>query len=174
MVMNTRDKGFTFLELLLVIALGPLIIGTLTFMFQVALDTWSTQGSRIGVAVSVNKAAREMSRDLRNANGIGSQNSNEIRFTTNGTTYYIYYLYNASDSYPSTFTKTSYQLKKAVLSGNMTGTFTYGSGDLIARDIVPPPVTNLSISAPHVNIDLTAQQGSSVSRSVSTVLPRNI
>jgi prepilin-type N-terminal cleavage/methylation domain-containing protein len=172
--MIKRKNGFTLLELLLVIAMGPVIIGMLAFMFQVALDTWSTQGSRIGVAVSVNKATREMARDLRNANAIASQNGNEIRFTTDGTTYYIYYLYNASDSYPSTFNKASYQLKKAALSVNMTGTFTYGSGDLIARDIVPPPTTNLSISAPIITIDLTAQQGSSVTRSVSTVKPRNI
>jgi type II secretory pathway pseudopilin PulG len=166
-----RDNGFTLLELLLVVALVPAIIGMLAFMFQVAIDTWSTQGSRIGVAVSVNKAAREMARDLRNANFISGQNSSEIRFTSDGSTYYIYYLYNASDPYPSRFNESSYQLKKAVLSN---GTFIYGGGDLIARDIVPPPATNLSFSPPIVRIDLTAQQGSSGARSVSIVKPRNM
>jgi len=172
--MKKRDKGFTLLEMLLVVFMAPVIIGMIAYMFQVVLAAWSTQGSRIGVAVSVNKATREVTRDLRNAKGTGSQHDNEIRFTTDGSSYYIFYLYNASDTYPPAFTQGSYQLKKTVLSGNMTGTFIYGSGDLIARDIMPPPATNLSLTAPIIKIDLTAQQGSSITRSVSIVKPRNI
>jgi len=172
--MKRRDRGFTLLEVLLVAALGPVIIGMLLFMFQVALGTWSARGSRISLAVSLNRATREVSSDLRTAAAVGSLNSDEVRFTADNATYYIYYLYNLSDPYPPHFNRTSYQLRKAVLSGGMSGTFTYGSGDLIARDIVPPPATNLSFSAPVVTIDLTAQQGNNITRSVGMVKPRNI
>lgn len=172
--MRKRDRGFTLLEVLLVAALGPAIIGMLIFMFQAALATWSAQGSRISLTVGVNRAVREMARDLRDAGAIGSLNSDEVRFTTDNATYYIFYLYNSSDPYPAHFTNTSYQLKKTVLSGGMAGTFVYGSGDLIARDILPPPATNLSFSAPVVTIDLTVQQGNSITRSVGSVKPRNL
>lgn len=173
-MMKKRDRGFTLLEVLLVAALGPVIIGMLIFMFQAALGTWSVQGARISLTVGANRAIRDVARDLRNASAIGSQNSGEIRYTADNATYFIYYLYNLSDPYPPHFNSTSYQLKKAALTGGMAGTFAYGGGDLIARDIVPPPVTNLSFSSPIVTIDLTVRQGDSVTRSSGMVKPRNL
>jgi len=172
--MKKRERGFTLLEVLLVAALGPVIIGMLLFMFQVALGTWSAQGSRISLAVSANRAVREMARDLREACAIGNLSSDEIRYTADNATYFIYYLYNLSDPYPPHFNSTSYQLRKTALTGGMSGTFAYGGGDLIARDILPPPATNLSFSPPAVTIDLTIQQGNNITRSVGMVKPRNI
>jgi hypothetical protein len=152
----------------------PVIIGLLAFMFQVVLDSWTLQGARTGVGTGITKATREMAGDLRNARGIGSLNSNEIRFTRDGAAYYIYYLYSSADSYPPDFKETTYQLRKAALSGAIGGTFAYGSGDLIARDILPPPASGFSFNTPIVTIDLTARQGNSTMRSVSMVRPRNI
>jgi prepilin-type N-terminal cleavage/methylation domain-containing protein len=172
--MKKQNKGFTLVEVLLVAVMFPVIIGLLAFMFQVVLDSWLAQGSRTGLGVRVTKVTREMVGDLRNARGIGSLNSNEIRFTEDGSAYYIYYLYSAADSYPPDFKESSYQVRKAVLSGAIGGTFAYGSGDLIARDILPPPASGLSFSTPMVTIDLTAGQGNSTTRSVGRVRPRNI
>jgi prepilin-type N-terminal cleavage/methylation domain len=162
--MKKHNKGFTLVELLLSTAMVAVIIGALAFMFQVVVGSWSTQGARAGLGVSVSKAVREMTRDLRNAKEIGSVNANEIRFTADGTTYYIYYLYNTAGSY---------QLKKATLLGKIDGTFVSGSGNLIARDILPPPTSTLSAGVP-ITIDLTAQRGNSIIRSAGKVRPRNI
>jgi prepilin-type N-terminal cleavage/methylation domain-containing protein len=170
---NTR-KGFTLAELLLASVMVAVIIGALAFMFQVVVASWSSQGSRIGLGVSASKAVEEAARNLRGAIEIGSQNANEIRFTADKTAYYIYYLYNASDHYPNQFTKGLYQLKKTSLSGGLAGTFIYGSGNLVARDIQPPPASAISVSGNIITIDLATKRGDNVIRSAGKVRPRNI
>lgn len=162
--MGKNRRGLTLAELLLAAVMIAAIIGALTFMFQVFLGSWSVQSARMGTGTNVARAVRAMVQDLRGAKEIGSVNANEIRFTKDDTTYYVYYLYNAGGAY---------QVKKATLSGGMSGTFPGGSGDLVARDILPPPASTLTAGVPAV-IDLTAQRSGSTMRSVGKVSPRNI
>ena len=172
--MRKMNKGFTLAEVLMVTVMVAVIMGALAYMFQVVVASWSTQGARSGLGVGVNKAVEEMARGLRNAQELGSLNSDEIRFTTDGNTYYIYYLYSPSDHYPSQFTQTLYQVKKATLTGGIGGTFTYGSGDFITRDVQPPPASELSWLGPVVTIDLSASRGVNTIRAATKVRSRNI
>jgi len=172
--MKKHNKGFTLAEVLLATAMVAVIIGALAFMFQVVVGSYSTQGSRAGSGASATKAIREMVKELRIAKEAGNIGTNEIRYTMDGNTYYVYYFYNSTDIYPPNFNRTSYQIRKAAISGKIDGTFAYGSGDLIARDILPPPASGLSITSPFVTIDLTVRRGNNTMRSASMVRMRNI
>jgi len=172
--MKNRIRGFTLVEVLLVSLMIPAIIAMLFFMFQAVTESWAMQGTRAGLSVSMNKALRTMSLDLRNARQVISQGNHELRFTQDGLTYFVYYLFSESDSYPPRFDDTLYQLKKTTLSGGMDGSFQYGSGDLVARGILAPPTSSLSFQSPVVTIDLTAQQGHASLRLVHTIRPRNL
>jgi prepilin-type N-terminal cleavage/methylation domain-containing protein len=98
--------------------------------------------------------------------------------------YYIYYLYNSADgSYPPAFNQSSYQLKRAALSGATVstldaGTFTYGSGNTIVDSVLPPTYvsspSDLSVSNNVVTLDLSIMRGSERTRSRTRVKPRNI
>lgn len=180
--MKNRIRGFTLVEVLLVSLMIPAIIAMLFFMFQAVTDSWTMQGTRAGLSVSMNKALRTMSLDLRNARRVVSQGNQELRFTQDGSTYFVYYLFSKSASYP--FSKSDAyplkvdgdlcQLRKATLSGGMDGNFQYGSGELVAKGILPPPVSSLSFQSPIVTIDLTAQQSRDSLRLVRTIRPRNL
>ncbi len=180
--MKNRIRGFTLVEVLLVSLMIPAVIAMLFFMFQAVTDSWTMQGTRAGLSVSMNKALRTMSLDLRNARRVVSQGNQELRFTQDGSTYFVYYLFSKSASYP--FSKSDAyplkvdsdlcQLRKATLSGGMDGNFQYGSGELVAKGILPPPVSSLSFQSPVVTIDLTAQQSRDSLRLVRTIRPRNL
>jgi len=167
-------KGFTLLEALLVTGMVVLIIGAVAYMFQVVLAGFSAQNVRTGLLVGENKGVIEMTRELRKAITISMPRTGEVRFTPDSVTYYAYYLYNSSDPYPPQFTAGSYQIRKATLFGGINGTFTYGSGNLVTRDILPPPASNFIYSGLLITIDLQAQREESTKRSVTMVNPRNI
>jgi len=180
--MKNRIRGFTLVEVLLVSLMIPAVIAMLFFMFRAVTDSWTMQGARAGLSVSMNKALQTMSSDLRNARRVAGQDNRELRFTQDGSTYFVYYLFSKSASYP--FSKSDAyplkvdsdlcQLRKATLSGGMDGNFQYGSGELVAKGILPPPVSSLSFQSPIVTIDLTAQQSRDSLRLVRTIRPRNL
>lgn len=172
--MTRSERGFTLVEALLATVMVAIVIGALAYMFQVTVAGWSTQGGRAGLGVNVGKAVEVIARDLRNAKTAASPFPGEVRFTTDDITYYSYYLYNAGDSYPPQFGEPLYQIKKAVLSDGIDGTFTYGSGDIIATGILPPPSSTLSYDGATVTIDLAGERGESTIRSATKVTPRNI
>jgi len=172
--MAKSERGFTLVEALLATAMVAVVVGALAYMFQVTVAGWATQGGRTGLGVNVGKAVQVIARDLRNAKTAESPFPGEVRFTADDVTYYSYYLYNAGDSYPPQFGEPLYQIKKTVLSGGIDGTFTYGSGDIIATGILPPPASTLSCDGSEVIIDIVGERGESTIRSATKVTPRNI
>ena len=116
-----------------------------------------------------------MVRDLREAKTIQSSND-EVRFSTDNVTYYIYYLYNQKDSYPPSFNQASYQLLKTTLSGagGINGTFNYGTGQVILYSILPPPTSVISIAGNVIDIDLSMRRVSETIRAKTEVDARNL
>ena len=150
-----------------------------TFVFRAILLSWSSQEKRAGIDINLDRGIEEVARDLRKARQVQSTtNYNEIRFRhgTSTSTYYIFYLYNASDSYvpPPAFNQSSYQLRRATLSGGINGTFTYGAGDIVVNDVAAPPTSDLSLSNNLTTIDLTVTRGDETIRSRTQVRPRNV
>ncbi len=166
-------KGFTLIELIMTILMLVALVGVTVFVFRAVLLSWSSQERRSGIDISLDRGIEEMVRDLREARRVQS-NNDEIRFTQNQTTYYIFYLYNANNSYPPSFNQSSYQLRKATLSGGISGTFTYGSGPIIITEVLPPTTSDLSISGNLITMDLSIKRGDETIRSKTQVRPRNL
>ena len=149
-----------------------------TLILRTILVSGSGQETRAGIGTNLDRGMEEMSRDLRRARQIQSTaNYNEIRIRqgTTASTYSIFYLYNASDSYvpPPAFNQTSYQLRKATLTGGINGTFTYGAGSVIVQDVVAPPTSTLAFAGNLTTIDLTVKRGDETVRSRTQIRPKN-
>lgn len=159
-----------------VIFLFILLAAVTIFCFRAIILTYSGMGTRAGTGITLNRAVELMTRSLRQANTAQSS-SDEIRFTIqeNGVdTNYIYYLYNPNNTYPTTFNQATYELREASLTGGIGGTFTYGAGQLIMPDILPPPTSDISMSGNIITIDLSARQGSDTVRYRAQVRPRDL
>lgn len=169
-MIQITKRGLTLIELIITVVMFVILVGVATYVFRAVLLSWSGQEERAGIEITLDRTAEEMVRDLREASDVNtSVNDDEIRFTQDGSTYYIYYLYNEDDSYPSGFTESSYELRRAALSG-----FTYGSGRLIISDIVPPPTSDLSRTGNIVTIDLSVTRDNETIRSRTEIKPRNL
>jgi len=170
-------RGLTLIELMISIVLFIILSVTAVYIFRAILLSWSSQETRTGVNITLDSGIEEMARDLREAREIQSvAGYDEIRFSQDGSNYYIYYLYNASDSYvpPPAFDQPTYELRKATLTGGINGTFTYGSGQIIATDVVAPTTSDLSLSSNIATIDLSVTRGDETIRSRTGVRPRNL
>ena len=143
------------------------------YIYHAILLVWSSQEKRAGIVTDIDRAIEELARDLREAKQVQSADD-EIRFTQDNSAYYIYYLYNANDTYPLSLNQSSYQLRKAPLTGGISGNFTYGSGQIILNDMLSPPTSDLSMSGNMITIDASIQRATETIRSRTQVKPRNI
>lgn len=168
---NTR--AFTLIELLMAMFMIAILMYVAVYIFQAVLSVWSVQEMRTGLDISLYKGLDIVALDLRDSSSVQSSND-EIRFTSDGVNYYIYYFYNPADPYPPAFNKSSYQLKKATLAGGINGTFTYGSGQFIVANVLPPATSDLSLTNNVLNIDLSVKQGNEIIRARTEIRPRNI
>lgn len=166
-------KGLTLLELMMAVMMLGILAGVSVSVLRAVLLSWSGQEARAGLKISLYRGIEEAARDLRAAREVQSAN-NEIRFTRDLTDYYIYYLYNADDPYPPGFNQDTYELRKAVLSGGMSGVFTYGSGEIKAVDVLPPPDSDLSLGANLITLDFTITAKDETMRLKTRVRPRNL
>lgn len=166
-------KGFTLVELSITILMVTILTAVISFAFIALVNNWLGQEKRAGININLNRGIEEVARELRKAKTIQSANS-EIRFTQDQSNYYIYYLYNANDTYPPNFKQDLYQLRRVALSSGINGIFTYGSGKIIIRDVLPPPVSGLSFSDNIVTIDISARRANETVRAKIKIRPRNI
>ncbi|MFH1645410.1 MAG: hypothetical protein ABIB11_03225, partial [Candidatus Omnitrophota bacterium] len=112
-LIKLKARALTLVELLLVSVMFTVMIAVSVFMFRVVALGWSFSEKRSKLSVVSGRALEEMVNDLREAMQVGFVNDEEVRFTPDESVFYIYYLYNANDSYPPSFNQQSYQLRKA-------------------------------------------------------------
>ncbi len=158
-------EGLTLIELMITIAMLVILIAVVCYVLIAVLLSWSSQEKRAGIDISIDRGIEEVVRDLRGAREIQSA-SNEIRFTRDGTNYYVYYLYNAGNPY--------YELRKTTLTGGIGGSYTSGSGNIKITDVLSPPTSSLSVSGYLVTMDLSVKRGDETIRSRTSVGPRNL
>lgn len=173
--MRTTLHGITLIETLITIAMIAILSGTAVYVFQAILLSWSSQERRAGIDVSLDRGIEEMVRDLREAKEVSdSVNQDEIRFTHDQSAYYIYYLYNAGDSYPPGFSQETYELRRTGLTGGIGGVFSYGSGRIMITDILPPPTSDISETSNIITIYLSVKRKDETIRSKTKIRPRNL
>jgi prepilin-type N-terminal cleavage/methylation domain-containing protein len=165
--------GFTLIELVMVFALVVILFLSTAFIFRAVLLSWGSQETRTGIGINLDRGLEEIVRDLREAKEVQST-SDEIRFRQGQDVFYIYYLYNANDSYPLTFSQNTYQLKKESLSAGINGTFSFGSGQTIATDVLAPPASDLSLNGSIITLDISLKRGAETIRSRTQLKPRNL
>ena len=162
---------------MITIVMSVILTAVAFLVFRAVLLNWSSSEERAGIDTTLDKGIEDMVRDLREVELIQSTAAyDEIRFTPDYTNYYIYYLYNEDDSYvpPPAFDQSSYELRRATLTGGINGTFTYGDGQLIMTDVLPPATSDLSLSGNIITIDLSITRGDETIRSRTEVMPRNL
>lgn len=169
--------GFTLIEVLIVLMLLTITLSLTTNIFKTVLLSWSAENDRAGLKITLERGMAEITSELRQATVVQSvAGRDEIRYTKDGSTFYIYYFYNSADSYvpPPAFDQTSYELRQATLIGGIDGTFTYGSGFLMIRAISAPTTSDLSLSGNIITIDLTTITANATVRLRSQITPRNL
>lgn len=159
---------------MIVVVLFTLLAAGIFYVFRAVLLSWSSAEERSGIDITLDRGIEEMVRELREASGIGSVQNDEIRYTLDGATYSIYYLYNAADSYPPSFSESAYDIRQETLTGGIGGTFSYGSGKIVMTDVVPPATSDLSISGNMITLDVSITRNDETVRSRTEVRPRNL
>ena len=77
--MNTRDAGFTLIELVITMSITAIVIGFAAIFFSGPVRGFTDQVRRAELVDAAESALRRMQRDIRRAL------PNSIRVTTNGT-----------------------------------------------------------------------------------------
>lgn len=180
---KVTNRGFTLIEMLIVLLLLAMLLGVTGFVFIVSLRVWDAGCIRGGIREDVSYAMEKAVRDLKEmANGSLSQYSSiehTIQFEETGGDTYVLYLYNSADPvFNSTYNRDFYNLHKAnITQGDDPDS---GEGVLILRDLVSPdasaPKTSLSINAgrTQVTLDLAVQRGDETVTIRTKVRPRNL
>ncbi len=176
-------RGFTLIEMIIVLFLLAMLSGVTGLVFLVSLRAWDSGYMRTGIREDISYATEKVVRDLKEMALRSLSQYSSIAHTVQyndfaGNTY-VFYLYNADDSsFDSTYTESLYNLRKANTSqGDNPAS---GGGLLILRDLVSPdaaaPVTALTIdpNGTQVTLDFVVQRSDETVRTRTKVRPRNL
>jgi len=176
-------RGFTLIEMIIVLFLLAMLSGVTGLVFLVSLRAWDSGRIRTGIREDISYAAEKVVRDLKEMALRSLSQYSSIAHTVQyndfaGNTY-VFYLYNADDSsFDSTYSESLYNLRKANTSQG--GNPALGDGVLILRDLVSPdaaaPATALSINpnGTQVTIDFVVQRSDEIVRIRTKIRPRNL
>lgn len=173
--MLKNKTGLTLLEMIFTITLVVFLSTSISLIYMVSLKGWEHLGHRTDIHEKLHFALERIVRDVRPANALSVSN-HALRFTLNEggqMNSYIYYLYHASNSWPPVFNQTVYELRRSALAGGINGTFTYGSGELIATEVSPPPNTTITSSGVAAFLKLSGLQEGDRLTIRGYVYPRN-
>jgi hypothetical protein len=166
----------TLLELIGILFLVVLVLGTLTYTFLAILRATDEQQSRTESRAGLTLRLEEVVREIRPSKQMRLEGNHAVRYTLregNQDKNYILYLFNPNDTFPPAFNQDSYELRKAELTGGINGTFAYGDGSLFLKNIAPPPASTVSFSSRQITFEYTAKVKSSQIKLRTSVRARN-
>ncbi len=169
-------RGVTLVELIITLLLFAALMTAIAMGLNPLLLAWSSHQDRMELQRETQHGLERAIRDLRGATALQNDANHAIRYTlreSGVSNSYILYLYNASDVWPPAYNQATYQLRKISLTGGINGTFTYGSGTLLMRDIRPPANSDLSVSSKVATLDLSLTRFDETFRLVERVKRRN-
>lgn len=165
-------------ELLITLLLFAVLMTATAFSLNPILLAWASQQDRMELQRQSQHGMERALRDLRLATALQNDANDAIRYTlreSGVSNSYILYLYNANESWPPAYGQSTYQLRSAPLSGGIAGTFTYGAGTLLMRDVRPPPNTDLSVSGSVATMDLAlVRRSDETFRLIEKIRRRNL
>jgi len=184
-------RGFTLIEMIIVLLLLAMLLGVTGSVLLVSLRAWNSGCIRGGIREDVSYAMEKTVRNLKemaNASlGQYDSGSGDIAHTIqyddlSGNTY-VLYLYNADDeTLDFNYGENLYNLHKAnITQGNNPA---LGEGTLILRDIVSPDATSSTTALTiepkepndpnQVTLDFVVQRSSETVRLKTKIRPRNL
>ena len=167
-----NNCGLTLMELMVVIVLFAILMGSVGYVFTTGTQLWTKGYDRADIRGRMSQAMEKIIRQVRLATSIDAISSSSITFSADlgsGTSSYTVYLYNALDSEPNPpYTQTTYQLRWRKGAGS------YGTGAILAENILKPTEAVFSQSSNTIAIDLTGSRSGQVMRLRSKVRPRNL
>ena len=176
-------RGFTLIEMLIVLFLLAMLSGVIGLVFLVSLRAWDSGCIRGGIREDVSYAMEKVVRDLKEIANGGLNQYSSIAHTIqydeisgDGDTY-VLYLYSSDDPvFNSRYNRDFYNLHRAnITQGDDPDS---GEGVLILRDLVSPdaasPATALTISSNQVTLDFVVQRSDETVRLRTKVRPRNL
>ena len=176
-------RGFTLIEMIIVLFLLAMLSGVAGLVFLVSLRAWDSGCIRAGIREDTSYATEKVVRDLkemalRSLCQYGSI-AHTVQYNDFAGNTYVFYLYNADDSsFDSTYSESLYNLRKANISQGDNPAL--GDGVLILRDLVSPDAaalaTALSIdpNGTQVTLDFVVQRSDEIVRTRTKVRPRNL
>ncbi len=180
-------RGFTLIEMLIVLLLLAMLSGVTGLVFLVSLRAWDSGCIRGGIREDISYATEKVVRDLKEMalrslyqyNPGGGDVAHTVQYNDFAGNTYVFYLYNSAElSFDSSYTENLYDLLKANTSqGDIPA---LGNGVLILRDLVSPnaaaPATALSIdpNGTQVTLDFVVQRSDEIVRTRTKVRPRNL
>ena len=153
------------------------LMTALAFSLNPILLAWSSQQDRLGLQRQAQHGLERAVRDLRLALAVQNDPKDAIRYTLReggAVNAYILYLYSVGDIWPPAYGQPRYQVRRTPLIGGINGTFTYGSGTLLMRDVQPPPTSDLSVSGSVATLDLTLARGNETFHLLERTRRRNL
>ena len=172
--MQSRS-GLTILEILFTITLITFLVSSILVVYIVSLQGWDNLGHRADLHKKLHFGLDRIAREVHKANDLLVAN-NAVRFTlyeSGSNQSYIYYLHNASDTWPPAFNQSAYDLKRTSLAGGINGTFTYGDGELVIAALKPPSLTAITSSGDVATLTLTGQIENDIVTLRSAICARN-
>lgn len=157
-------RGFSLLEVLLSTVLITAILGMLASVYIAVLKGFAGQGSRYGTAAERERAITTIVGDLRRAKVVAVPQLNEIRFSTDGSAFKVYYLDCA---------QSGCRLRRTALSGGVNGTFVSGQGETVLRDLAASPETAFGVDSAYVTLRVAVGEDGGTDRWETRVCPRN-
>ena len=166
--MMTENKGFTLVELIIVITIIGIIAGTVGFILLSTVDAWMFKFNRADLLsdgrLALNRMVREI-RQIKDLTSVTTATSSQFRFTNTGDVDIIYSL--SSTDLNRTADATANVLAQDVSSLG----FAYydSSGDTISTPTVSPSETDIR----RVRINLTLTKSGENVYLQSESVPRN-
>ena len=156
-----NESGIMVLEILFAIVLVAFLTTSVSLIYIISLQGWQNLGHRSDLHEKISFGLDRLAREVSEANDLSVAN-HSLRFTVyeSGLNQsFIYYLYHPADAWPPAYSQTSYNLMRTSLTGGISGTFVYGSGELIVNNLKPPGSTSITASGDVAILTLTGQEG---------------
>lgn len=179
---NLRDRrGFTLLEIVIVLMLFSVLLGVVGSLFLVGLRAWDSGYVRTGIREDESYAMEKVVRDLKEmaVSSLGQYSSiaHTVDYNDLDGNTHVFYLYNSDDSaFDSTYGESFYDLRKADTTQGDDPAL--GDGVMILGDLVSPdaaaPATALTIDGNEVTLDFVVQRADEIVRTRTKIRPRNL